>query len=170
VSFYRNTHLRIQRNNQEGEVVHRIKNFVERCDEFDSEILAPRTEEIYNGGVDTRIDLSDDFVALMLKLIPYIHEQKTREITMRNLCDVAGIDISDMYTIVSANLYKSPRMLARIFRLQKACEMLTNTDVSLESIASECGFVTPNFFIANFYHQYKMTPKEFREKNGVPAT
>lgn len=167
VAFNRNIHLRIQRNNQEGDVVRRIKNFVERCDEFGSEILAPRTEEIYNGGVDTRIDLSEEFVELMLNVIPYVHEYKGREITMRNLCEVTGVEIGDMYNIVSNNLYKSPRLLARIFRLQKAADMLVSSDASLETITSECGFVSTNYFIATFYHQYRVTPREYREKKGV---
>lgn len=163
VVFYRNTHLRIERNNREGDVIRRIRNFVERCDEAIDEVLAPRTEEIYNGGVDPRIDLSDDFIRLIMKIIPYIHEHKGNTVTMRQLCEAGEIEMSDMYAIISANIYKSPRMLTRIYKLQKAADMLRDTDKPLEVISAECGFVSPNYFIANFYHQYKHTPRQYRE-------
>jgi AraC-like DNA-binding protein len=40
------------------------------------------------------------------------------------------------------------------------------TEKDIEQIAAECGFVSPNYFIATFYGKHKMTPEIFRRKNS----
>ena len=46
--------------------------------------------------------------------------------------------------------------------LNRAKEMLEeNKHSDIGEIARKCGFSTPNFFIASFFHKYKKTPKEF---------
>lgn len=65
---------------------------------------------------------------------------------------------------MTANLYKSPRELARIVRIQKAADLLLSTDLTVEEISTQCGFHTPNYFLGCFFHEYKMTPKEFRKE------
>ena len=83
---------------------------------------------------------------------------------MRQLSVVGGVDIVKLYEVVSGNLYKNPREMARIINLQKAAELLRSTDMSIEQIALECKFYTPNYFIGNFFHEYKMTPQEYRSQ------
>ena len=53
----------------------------------------------------------------------------------------------------------------RISRLQRAAELLKTTDKGMKEIAAECGFYTPNYLMGCFFHQYKLTPAEFREMN-----
>jgi AraC-like DNA-binding protein len=111
-------------------------------------------------------ELTPEFVDLMLKLIPYVNEHQQGEITLHQLGEVGGMDVVTLYQTMTPNLYKSPRDLVRLIRLQKAEAMLRTTDKSIEEISSECGFYTPNYFIGNFFHQYKLTPKEYREENA----
>ena len=46
--------------------------------------------------------------------------------------------------------------------LEEAARMLRDTDKSIEEIAEECRFVSPNFFIASFFHRYRQTPDNYR--------
>ena len=62
-----------------------------------------------------------------------------------------------------ADIYKSPRKLELIYRLEKGVDLLVNTDESVEQIAGECGFYTPNYFMGSFFHRYRQTPSEYRE-------
>ena len=107
--------------------------------------------------------MAPEFIEAMLEIIPYVHEHKGREVTMKKLCDATGLEIEKFYGIVSANLYKNPYILDRIIRLRRAADMLRTDSKSVEQIALDCGFASPNFFIANFYHQYKMTPADYRK-------
>ena len=82
--------------------------------------------------------------------------------TMSKICDM---DVISFYDILSSNMYKSPRKLILLIRLHKAADMLISTNKTIEKIADECGFYTPNYFIGCFFHEYKLTPGEFREEN-----
>ena len=85
---------------------------------------------------------------------------------MRELCTEAKMELKPFYQLVLQNIFKSPRPLAKTLMLKRAEELLKTTEKDFEEIAAECGFVTPNFFIATFYHQHKMTPEVYRRKNS----
>ena len=101
----------------------------------------------------------------MTSIVPYVHQLDGRSFSMRNLCDVTGLNFQQLYGLVSTNIYKSPRLLARTLKVQEAAEMLIETDRTVEEIANDCNFMSPNYFIASFYHVYKKTPTEYRKKN-----
>ena len=161
--FMRNTRMRERRKSNEGDVVKRIKSFADRCDAFGSKPLAPSLEEKYGNGRDAHAELSPEFVEAMTKILPHVRKTGSRTLNMQMLSEVTGIETVKLYEIMSANLYKSPRPLVLTLRLQQASALLQNTNKTVEEVADECGFATPNFFIASFYHMYKMTPKQFSE-------
>jgi len=66
---------------------------------------------------------------------------------------------------MSGNLYKSPRIVALKLRLQHVAEMLKNSEKSVDEIAEELHFASPNFMIASFYHLFRMTPDAYRANN-----
>ena len=163
--YNKNTRLRAQRNTEEGDIIRKIRSFVNRCDALSGEMMRPSFDDIKNFK-NKATGLSPDFIELMLKLIPYVREHQLGELTLHNLSEVGGMDVAKLYEITVPNLYKSPSDLVRLIRLQKAEELLRTTDKSIEDIAKECGFYTPNFLIGSFFHQYKLTPKEYREENA----
>jgi len=163
VVFNRNTRLKMRRNNEEGDVIRRINSFVNRSDSFNSEKLSPTQEEIFGTESESRTELSPAFVELMLKVIPFIHERNGRPYSMHMLSQATDMNVLDLYELVVENVHKSPRSLVRTIRIDKAAEMLKTTDMSVEQIAAECGFVSPNYLIAKFYHKYRMTPQEYRD-------
>lgn len=164
VIFNRNTRLRIQRNNEESDVISRIKLFVERCNNYSHEKLAPTQEEVYGTNVESRINLSSEFVDVMLKIIPYVRERNGRPFTMHMLANATDMDVLELYEMISENIHKSPRALIRSMKIDEAAELLRTTDKSVEEVAIDCGFVSPNYMIAKFYHRFKMTPKDYREE------
>ena len=164
IVFSKNTRMRARRNTEEGDIIRRITSFVVKCDAYREETLAPTSDELFSADFDQNGKLSSDFIALMLKLSPYVRERKNKT-TMKELSNIGGIDIVKLYSILTSNLYKSPRELACLFSLQKAAEQLRTTDKTIEEIATECRFYTPNYFMGCFFHEYKMTPREYREES-----
>ena len=162
--YNRNTRLKMKRNNAESDVISRIESFVTRCDGFNHEKLTPTQEEIY--GTDAESNLSDDFVDAMLKIIPYVHERNGRHFSMHMLANATDLDVIGLYEMISENIYKSPRVLILYMRIDKVAEQLRTTDKTVEQIAIDCGFVSPNYMIAKFYHRFKMTPRDYREELG----
>ncbi len=48
------------------------------------------------------------------------------------------------------------------FRLEKAIQMLKETDLNISEIAYSCGFASPNYFSTSFKNKYLVSPKDFR--------
>lgn len=160
VYYNRNYRIKIKFNNEEQDVIKRLRNFVDRCDSYKSEILAPREGIHGNIEVDKSTDVDKDFVQLMLKILPEFSKDKTP--SLRNICNRHGIVLSDFYELISANVYKNPRSLVKAMRLEKSCDLLLNTEKDMNAIFSECGFATMEYYSASFVEQYGMTPQEYR--------
>ena len=159
--FYRNTRLRFVRNQQEDDLLRRIKSFAQRSDSLTGEVLAPASVGIDNN--EDRVGEGERlFDQAMMEILPYLHENPNSAISLRQMSAMARIDEATLVEVLSANLYKSPRHLALKLRLKEAAQMLVESGDSVEDIASRLRFVTPNYFIASFYHQYRQTPQDYR--------
>ena len=95
-----------------------------------------------------------------------MHERKGRPFSMHMLANATDMDVIGLYEMISENIHKSPRVLIRFMRIDEVAEQLRTSDKTVEEIASDCGFVSPNYMIAKFYHRFKMTPREYREELG----
>lgn len=164
--YNKNMKMRSLRNNEESDMIRKIRSFVERCDSFDNESLSVTQEELYGDIQDTKSQLSPKFIKVMLKLIPFVHSHAKGELTMNLLSKEAGMDIVEFYNVISGELYKSPRELMKLTRLQKSVKLLRDTKKSVEEVAKECGFATTNYFIGSFFHQFKVTPLEYRDESN----
>lgn len=162
ILYNRNTRLRERRNSDEGDMVRRIQNYVERCQLYEQELLGEYRDdsESSEGSVDKELD--KEFVNIMVVVLPYVKEQGSSKFSIRELVDLTGTDVATFYKIVTANLYKNPRSLVRVIRLTQVQEMLRNTSKSIEEISEDCYFASPNSLISSFYHEFRMTPRDYR--------
>ena len=159
IVFFRNTKMREKRNSLEGEVTRRISSFVNRLKPLLCKPLAPQIASTDN----SNDKLSPEFVDMMKRLVPYVQKHEGQTLHLEKLSQVTGHDIVASYDLLSDNLYKSPRSLVLEIRLEEARRMLAETNKTIEQVATECGFSSPNYLIAAFYHRYKQTPTAFRE-------
>ena len=169
VIYMRNVRLRMQRNHGEGDIIRKIRQFVQRCNDSTATVLTPTLDDFHLSPDDENTKLSPEFIEAMIKLIPYVREHMQGELTMSQLSSVAHTDVVSLYRIMMADIYKSPRKLELINRLNKGSELLLNTDKTVEQIAMECGFMTPNYFMGSFFHRYRQTPNEYRESMKTEA-
>jgi Transcriptional regulator containing an amidase domain and an AraC-type DNA-binding HTH domain len=158
--YNRNTRLRAKRNSDEGDMVLRIQNFVERCEIFDKERIGIDKGE--QEGYLPGSELSPEFIDLMLIVMPYVKERGSAYFSIRELIDLTGTDVTTFYKTISSGLYKNPRGMIRAMRLIYVQQLLRTTNKSVEEISEECNFVSPNCMISSFYHQFRMTPREYR--------
>lgn len=162
--YNRITRMRDRRNNEEGDIIRKIRFFVERCNAVGKEPLSPNSGSLGSGITGpTEAGFSPEFIALMKKLIPYVSINQNRALTMRKLSEVGGVDIVQLYKVISGHLGKSPADLVRIIHVHKGADLLANSSMSVDEVASACGFYTPNYFIGSFFHEYKQTPQEYRK-------
>lgn len=162
IVYNRNTRLKVRRNNEEGDVVRRIKAFIDRFDSYGTELMAPTQEEFFGTERDFQSQMDARFVDAMQQIIPYVHELKGKPFSMHMLSKASGLEVFDLCDMVSHNIHKSPRALICSQRLKRVAEMLRTTDKSVETISQECGFVSPNYMISKFFHKYRVLPTDYR--------
>ena len=107
-------------------------------------------------------ELSPEFIDLVLIVMPYVKERGSAYFSIRELIDLTGTDVTTFYKTISSGLYKNPRGMIRAMRLIYVQQLLRTTNKSVEEISEECNFVSPNCMISSFYHQFRMTPREYR--------
>lgn len=163
--YNRNTRMRVRRNSEEGDMIKKILSFIDQCEAGKSDVLQPTDEELFGLKVNDSTKLSPQFIELMLKITPFVHAHHSN-ITMRQLSEAGNMNIMEFYDMMTDNLYKSPRELIRVARIERAAQMLKETNKTIENIAHECGFYSPNYFIGSFFHRFKLTPAEYRHENA----
>ena len=161
VLFNRNTRLRMIRNNEEADMQKSIRGYVQRCNALSQEILTPYSLSLDFVSTETE-DNHQEFMDVMVMLVNYVNTHREGSYTLSDLAAEAKVDLQHFYVLLSNNLYKSPRQLALRLRLQKAADQLLESECPVEEVADQCGFVSPNYFIASFYHQYRKTPADYR--------
>lgn len=164
--YIKNVGMRANRNAQERGVVRQIRRFAEHCSRQDSVVLEPVPEEYKGMETSSQNVLTPEFISTMEKLLPIVLEKDDEKLTMRELCAESKMDLPSFYQLILGNIYKSPRPMAKTLMLRKAEHLLTTTEKEVEEIASECGFISPNYFIGTFYHEHQMTPEVYRQKNS----
>jgi AraC-like DNA-binding protein len=47
--------------------------------------------------------------------------------------------------------------------MEKAAQLLTETDMSIQEVISEVGIISRSYFYKEFANKYGMTPKDYRK-------
>ena len=95
--------------------------------------------------------------------MPTVLSKDVKHLSMRELSVEAQMKLPEFYALITSNIYKNPRPVALQMMLERAANRVKTDKIKdIQEIASECGFITPNYFIASFYHKYRQTPVEFR--------
>lgn len=164
--FARNTKMRMICLNEEEDMMHRMRSFAELSKDFKREVLKP-SADAEGSEVRNNTMVSEQFEEVMLTIVPYLLTHENERITFRQLATLVNMHNETLYEVLSKHIDSSPRFLIKKLRLQEAAELLCNTTMSIEDIASECAFSSPNYFISSFYHQYRVTPQDYRKDNAL---
>lgn len=165
VLYNKNTRMTMLRNSKENDILRRISNYVTRCDEMHDEVLSP--ESVSTGNAEEEGRENQDFINAMLMIVPYLHTHTQNQVSMRKLSELTGLEVSKLFELLSTNFYQNPRQMVAKLRIQEAAELLRTTRKPIEQIADELKFISPNYFIASFYHQYRQTPLDYRKSKAL---
>ena len=163
--YLRNAKMAALKNSEEQGLIKRIKIFANACQNADGELLEPTAEEISGTLGDGGSQLPAEFVDTMLSIMDIVNEKKASQLSIHLLSEKAGMALPNFYSLMTANIYKNPRSLFKRMMLNRAQKLLATTSKDIADIASECGFGSPNYFIASFYRYTKKLPEEFRQEN-----
>ncbi len=94
------------------------------------------------------------------KAIAYIRLNYQSEITMQDVAEHAGISERYLRRLFSQYLNLSPLEYLNQMRINKAVELLRNTEMSVKEVCYLCGFQSPQYFSRIFKQQMGVSPRE----------
>jgi AraC-like DNA-binding protein len=96
------------------------------------------------------------------KIIGKLETSYKNNWNIAELSKLAGMSKSSLMTAFKDATGHSPVDYVIRIRLQKAAELLTQTDLPISRIAAECGFNDSNYLTRQFSKVYRMPPKQYR--------
>lgn len=168
VVFSRNSRLKMKRNVSEMELFNRVHGFISRAEACRQELQCPKEydDDENNTEVSSGTDIDDIAVDLLMELMPYSKNGEIDHVTLVQICLRRGIKLTELFDILTSNIFRNPRLLTMAMLLENAAHQLRETDMTVEEISEKNNFYSPNFFIASFFRRYGMTPAQWRKDSG----
>ena len=115
-------------------------------------------------GVVTR--KSTDVLALpdldTARALRYIWEHFTEPLQVSDIADAVAVSRRKLERHFRAHLHRSVNEELIRKRIERGCELLTTTDLSINDIARQVGFSTETYFFRIFRRTMGMTPRKYR--------
>lgn len=103
------------------------------------------------------------------KAIEYIHNNYSNNIKVTDIADYVCIDRSYLYRLFRQNMNQSPQDYLANYRITRAAELLSITDLPIGGVALSCGYQDALVFTKAFKLKRGVTPSQYRKKNRKDA-
>ena len=87
-----------------------------------------------------------------------------------DLAEDVGMSTRQLERLFRRYLNRSPKRYYMELRLQKARNLLMQTDMSVINVALACGFASPSHFSKCYRSHYSTTPYRERGTQGMPGS
>lgn len=104
----------------------------------------------------------------LVKAISYLHEHHRTALKTEDLARIAALSVSQFERIFSKTFGTSPRQYLHRVRIESASRLLAETDDTIASIASECGFYDHAHFTKAFTKLMGVSPSRYRSAHQSP--
>jgi AraC-like DNA-binding protein len=98
----------------------------------------------------------------VMRALEYIKEMYAQPIKVKDVADFCYMSESYLQHLVKNSHGCGIYELLLERRLDKACNLLRNTDLKIAEVASLCGYTDPNYFSTSFKNRYGITPRQYR--------
>lgn len=99
------------------------------------------------------------------KAIEYIQNTYSNNIKVTDIAAYVCINRSYLYTLFQKNTGMSPQEFLANYRLSRAAELLTVTDLPISSVGMSCGYKDPLVFSKAFKSKRGMSPSRYRKES-----
>ena len=100
-----------------------------------------------------------------LRSVSYIHSHYMEKISISELARMDSLSVSRYNTVFKDATGTAPIAYLIDTRMNVACELLRDTDMSVKNVGASVGYSDPQFFSKLFKRHVGMSPIEYREKN-----
>ena len=99
------------------------------------------------------------------ELLLFIHSNYASPLSLKGAADFCGYSVSYFTKFFKSFTGMTLVEYMNHYRLEKACELLLTTDLSVIEISENTGFENHSYFIRLFHRQYQMTPLKYRRSS-----
>ncbi len=99
---------------------------------------------------------------LIGRSIDFMSAHLDRNFTLVELARQAGLSVSHYSSSFRAQTQNSPLVFFSLLKMQRACQLLANTNERIKEIAFQLGFEDPYYFSRVFTKAMSMSPRQFR--------
>lgn len=96
------------------------------------------------------------------KIIEYIHENYADPISLQDLAEICFMSPNYFCHYFKQKTGKPPISFINEYRIEKACQLLTESEQPISQIALSVGFDNFSYFIRKFREYKGVTPKKYR--------
>ncbi len=93
----------------------------------------------------------------------YLRQNYSRSITVADLARQTGISRSYLYRAFQVEFSCSPSTYLTRYRLQRACQLLRHSQLSVSAVAASVGYDDPFYFSRAFKRELGVSPSAYRE-------
>jgi len=102
--------------------------------------------------------------ARMTKMTDFINRHYMEDITLREIASAANISDGECCRFFRRMTSLSPIIYLTHFRITKSAALLASTDMSILSVAMQCGFASNSYYTERFREFMNCTPTEYRRR------
>lgn len=99
-------------------------------------------------------------------MMQYIHKNFSEHITLADIAQTVSVSKSSALNIFNKYLRISPVSYLINYRLKRAAKLLSSTESSVCSVASNTGFENVGYFCRSFKELFGVTPSSYRKKSS----
>lgn len=103
-------------------------------------------------------------VMRVAEAISHIELHFTEEISQEELAQIANLSKSHFLHIFKKTTSTTPLHYQKVLRIEKACSLLNQTELSINEIGYMCGYSDSNYFTRQFKSVMHVSPKNYRNK------
>ena len=107
---------------------------------------------------------------VLCPILDYLNQHYSEPVTLRDISRTMGYTQSYLSTLFARRLGLPFSRYLQNLRIAAACDLLSNTQQSVEEIALACGYSDLKFFRSLFRDRLKVTPSEFRAVSRKKST
>lgn len=94
----------------------------------------------------------------------YFEENIERHLTLKDICEYAGLSTSRLSCIFRQKIGYSPIDYFILMKTKNACELLDNTEMKINQISQKLGFSDQYYFSRKFSRIMGMSPASYRSR------
>lgn len=99
------------------------------------------------------------------RAISYIHKNYQNPVSVQEIADYLSLNRSYLTELFVRTLHLSPQQFLMKYRITKAVDFLTSTDLSVEHIACSCGYANISSFSKAFKKVTGISPSQYRNEH-----